>query len=265
MEKKFFNPENEICDSINADSYCIIEKNQNNTTKSIISYFNINGTKYSQGEYDFIKVWKKNGYINYYDSLGRITSKYTYVYNNLNGPFYQYFENGVINIKGTYFSNNYTDSLFTFYKSGSPRRIDLYKSGSFVSGKCYTSEGKDTLHFPFEKVAEYPGGFVAMSQFIVKNLIYPSVAIEANLQGKCYLKFKIDETGNINDVTIVKGVPGCPECDKEASRVIQSMGKWNPGEIDGYLVDHWFQTPINFKLEDDFETKKEKKRNHKKG
>ncbi|MFN5845917.1 MAG: energy transducer TonB [Flavobacteriia bacterium] len=42
---------------------------------------------------------------------------------------------------------------------------------------------------------------------------------------------------------------GCPECDREAVRVIQSMPKWKPGKIKGASVASFFDLPINFTLE----------------
>lgn len=100
-----------------------------------------------------------------------------------------------------------------------------------------------------EEEATFPGGTAAMNAYIVNNLVYPQIAIENNLQGKCYLKFVVSVDGSISQVTVVRGVQGCPECDKAALKVVKSMPNWKPGKNNGRSVASWFQLPINFTLE----------------
>ncbi len=88
-----------------------------------------------------------------------------------------------------------------------------------------------------------------MSEFIVKKLVYPQTAIEMGAQGKCYLKFIVNANGSVSDVSVVRGVPDCPECDKEAVRVIRAMPNWKPGKNNGKAVRTWLQIPINFTLQ----------------
>jgi protein TonB len=100
-----------------------------------------------------------------------------------------------------------------------------------------------------EEQAEFPGGIQEMVKFIQKNLQYPPMAREAGLQGKCHLRFVVNETGEISNVEVMKGVPGCPDCDKEAVRVVKSMPKWKPGKMTGKAVKCYFNLPISFKLQ----------------
>lgn len=97
--------------------------------------------------------------------------------------------------------------------------------------------------------AEYPGGYPAMMKFIQENLIYPEIGIENGAQGKCYLRFVVDDKGKISSVKVMRGIAGCPECDQEAMRVIRKMPKWKPGKLQGEDVSSYFDLPINFKLE----------------
>jgi protein TonB len=100
-----------------------------------------------------------------------------------------------------------------------------------------------------DEEAEFPGGMAACYAFIGKNINYPQSAIEDQIQGKCYVNFVIDRGGNISDVRVAKGVPGCPECDKEAIRVVRMMPKWKPGKKNGTDVKSRFMVPVNYKLE----------------
>ncbi|MDI1353967.1 MAG: TonB family protein [bacterium] len=100
-----------------------------------------------------------------------------------------------------------------------------------------------------EEQAEFPGGTTAMMKYIQSNIQYPSMAREAGISGKCFLKFVVNETGSISNVEILKGVPGCPDCDKEAIRVIKSMPGWKPAKMTGRAVKCYFNLPINFKIQ----------------
>jgi len=100
-----------------------------------------------------------------------------------------------------------------------------------------------------EEYAEFPGGKKAMMDFLNKNIKYPQVAIEQGIQGRCYLRFVVSTEGKISDVRVLRGVPDCPECDREAIRVIKSMPKWKPGKNNGRGVNSYFDMPVSFTLE----------------
>ena len=68
-------------------------------------------------------------------------------------------------------------------------------------------------------------------------------------EGKCYLRFVVDEMGNIESVRVLRGVYGCPECDREAVRVVNLMPLWKPGSLKGKNVSTYFDLPINFQLQ----------------
>jgi protein TonB len=99
-----------------------------------------------------------------------------------------------------------------------------------------------------EEMPEFPGGPQEMMKYIQKNIQYPQMAKEAGLSGKCFLKFVVNGNGNITDVQVLKGVPGCQECDREAIRVVKSMPNWKAGKQNGRSVPVFFNLPINFQL-----------------
>ena len=99
-----------------------------------------------------------------------------------------------------------------------------------------------------EEMPEFPGGQMEMMKYIQKNIQYPAMAREAGISGKCFLKFVVSGDGAISDVTILKGVAGCPDCDKEAMRVVKSMPKWKAGKQNGRSVSVYFNLPINFTI-----------------
>ena len=89
-----------------------------------------------------------------------------------------------------------------------------------------------------------------MMAWIQKNLVFPPTAIENNVQGKCFLRFVVSVDGNISSVTLTKGVPDCPECDKAAIKAIRSMPNWKAGKLNGRSVSSYSSIPINFAIED---------------
>jgi periplasmic protein TonB len=111
-----------------------------------------------------------------------------------------------------------------------------------------TAGANVTVYTTVEEQAEYPGGLPAMSKFMQENLTYPVSARQQGTEGKCFLKFIVNTSGNIEQIQVLKGVPNCEECDKEAMRVIKLMPAWKPAKINGRAVPCYFNLPINFKL-----------------
>ncbi len=107
---------------------------------------------------------------------------------------------------------------------------------------------EDKVYQFVDEPAEYPGGIEAMNAFIEANLKIPEVAIRDKIEGKCYLQFVVSAKGNISNVKVVRGVPDCDECDKEAIRMVKSMPKWKSGKIEGKPVNSTFNLPVSFKL-----------------
>lgn len=109
------------------------------------------------------------------------------------------------------------------------------------------TKSEDYIYTVPEEIAEYPGGSVAMTDYIKKNLHYPPAAREAGLTGVAFVKFIIDKEGNIKDVSVLKGVPSCKECDDEAIKMIKGMPSWKPGKVKGKAVNSWFNLPVKFR------------------
>jgi protein TonB len=104
----------------------------------------------------------------------------------------------------------------------------------------------DTILTYVEQPAEFPGGQVAMFKFIQDNIRFPESASEAKISGKCYLKFVVTKAGVVEQVKVVRGVSGCPECDREAIRVLKSMPRWRPGITQGKAVHSYYTLPFAF-------------------
>jgi len=109
--------------------------------------------------------------------------------------------------------------------------------------------GENVTVKPFttaEQAPVYQGGETAMNKFIADNLKYPVDAQEKGIQGRVTVRFVVKSTGELADVTIIRGID--PNLDKEALRVIKAMPKWTPGKQNGKDVDVYYTLPIIFKL-----------------
>ena len=99
-----------------------------------------------------------------------------------------------------------------------------------------------------DEPAQFPGGQEALMKFLKDNIIYPESALKNKKEGRCYLKFVISDTGIISNITVLKGVPNCPECDAEAVRVLKLMPNWEPGKIDRKPVRQSMMIPVLFRI-----------------
>ncbi len=100
-----------------------------------------------------------------------------------------------------------------------------------------------------EQMPEFQGGIREQMNYMQKNIVYPKIALDSAYSGRCYINFVVDTAGYIKNVRVLKGVPKCPECDKEAVRVIQSMPRWKPGMQDGKPANVYYNLPVSFKLQ----------------
>jgi TonB family protein len=98
-----------------------------------------------------------------------------------------------------------------------------------------------------EEKPEFPGGDTAMMNFIAVNTEYPEIARENNIEGRVYITFIIDASGNVTNVSVARGVD--PNLDEEAKRVVKLMPAWKPGKQGGQAVAVSYIIPIEFSLD----------------
>jgi protein TonB len=109
-------------------------------------------------------------------------------------------------------------------------------------------EEEDTqVFFIVEDMPEFPGGELALRQYIANAIKYPVIAQENGIQGRVYVTFVVNTDGSVSDARIARGVD--PSLDKEALRVINSLPKWKPGKQRGKPVRVSYTVPINFVLQ----------------
>jgi TonB family protein len=95
--------------------------------------------------------------------------------------------------------------------------------------------------------ASFPGGSSALFKFLNENIEFPQKMLDKNISGRVYIKFIVDEKGNVTNATIKRGIPNCPECDQEALRVVKKLPPFIPVSVNGKNVASNYMIPISFK------------------
>ncbi|MEP2025637.1 MAG: M56 family metallopeptidase [Reichenbachiella sp.] len=90
------------------------------------------------------------------------------------------------------------------------------------------------------------GGMTTFYEWVAATMEYPTQAKKDGIEGRVFVQFIVNETGDITEVKSIKGIGG--GCDAEAVRVMQSAAKWTPGQKDGQPVKVRMIMPVSFKL-----------------
>jgi TonB family protein len=99
--------------------------------------------------------------------------------------------------------------------------------------------------FP-DQEAQFPGGAPSMKRFLAENINYPEKAVNESTQGKVFVGFNIEADGSISNVRVVRGIS--TEIDDEAVRVVRSMPKWTPAQMNGRNVRSIKRIKVDFIL-----------------
>lgn len=106
---------------------------------------------------------------------------------------------------------------------------------------------KEEVFVAVEQMPQFPGGDAELMKFLSKNIKYPTMAMENNIQGRVVVQFVVTKTGAIGEVKVIRSVDR--DLDREAIRVCKSLPNFIPGKMNGQAVNVWYTLPVNFKLQ----------------
>jgi TonB family protein len=159
-------------------------------------------------------------------------------------------------------------SIFTSstYKGDEPVGIWIYQSGhgpdtmkynftlDYNVQKCPDSISKPQIKNYFQddnsvnyKAPVMESGNVSITQFISNHIVYPVKAKEEGIQGEVLMTFTITEKGNIENISITKGVNVL--LDKEAVRVVRKIKFSSPPMFNGKPHSVCVTLPVRFVLQ----------------
>ena len=89
-------------------------------------------------------------------------------------------------------------------------------------------------------------GLLDLHKYVISNVKYPKLAIEAGIQGKVYVFFVVNKKGEVTNTSIIRGID--PLIDKAALEVVRNLPIFSPGKQRNKNVNVSYTIPINFKL-----------------
>lgn len=117
-----------------------------------------------------------------------------------------------------------------------------------VSGSEYES---DKVFMIVEQMPEFPGGQVALFQYIQDNVHHPHGYDPDGAKVRVIMQFVVEKDGTLTNIEVVRSLDNGGGYDQEAIRVIESMPKWNPGRQRGERARVKYTVPITFKIPQD--------------
>ena len=97
-----------------------------------------------------------------------------------------------------------------------------------------------------EQMPQFPGGEMALMNFLSRNVRYPERASIKRVEGRVVVQFFVDEEGAVSDIKVVRSVD--PDLDKEAIRVCGMLPKFSPGRLNGNPIKVVYTLPITFRI-----------------
>ncbi len=113
-------------------------------------------------------------------------------------------------------------------------------------GPAMEESGEGEIFQVVEEMPEFPGGMEALLAYLSKNIKYPSIAQDNNIQGRVIVEFVVNKDGSIVEPVVKRSVD--TSLDNEAMRVIKAMPKWKPGKQRGKPVRVRYTVPVLFRL-----------------
>jgi len=103
------------------------------------------------------------------------------------------------------------------------------------------AEPEEDFFILVEQMPELIGGLEALQ----RDVRYPERALRANIQGRVYVQFIVNERGEVENPRVIRGIGG--GCDEEALRVV-SQAKFKPGMQRGRPVRVQYNLPVIFMI-----------------
>ncbi len=96
--------------------------------------------------------------------------------------------------------------------------------------------------------ASFPGGEAAFRDYVGSNFRYPIRCQNEGINGSVVLRFMVDQSGRVSNVSAVEETKSCPEFTEEAIRVMKISPRWIPGQNEGKFIVSWREIPINLTI-----------------
>jgi len=110
----------------------------------------------------------------------------------------------------------------------------------------YGAENITEKESPTIEFATPEGGRVAYKQYLEKNIKYPELALQNEIEGKVTIQFTVEPSGKLTDFKVLKGIGY--GCDEEVIRLIKAGPKWTATKRDDEVVKDKVKVRLRFRL-----------------
>ena len=102
---------------------------------------------------------------------------------------------------------------------------------------------EEQIFMAVEDEPELIGGLANLQ----KKVEYPASCRRANIEGRVTLNFVVNKKGEVENVTVLRGIGG--GCDEAAIEAVKKHAKFKPGRQRGNPVNVRYSLPIRFRLQ----------------
>lgn len=108
------------------------------------------------------------------------------------------------------------------------------------------------VYYAPEREAEPKVGFGEFRKEIQRNLEYPEEARNYGVEGTVYVKFIVDEFGNLSKMVAHEAIDSpyegrVDQLEREALAAVQEIdAEWQPAIVDGEFVESYVVVPVTF-------------------
>jgi TonB family protein len=113
------------------------------------------------------------------------------------------------------------------------------------------------VYYAPEREAEPKEGYTEFRKEIQKNLDYPQAARNYGVEGTVYVKFIVDEFGNLSKMKAQDAIDSpyegrVKELEREAIAAVEQVdAEWKPAIVDGDYVESYVVVPVTFDFKKD--------------
>lgn len=146
-------------------------------------------------------------------------------------------------------------STSTATSSGSEKKAHVnrsqspeYQTNNQVDRGEVSTNSDNTIYEVAATQPQYPGGHVALSNFVKSNIKYPADAKQKGVDGIVVLQFVVEKNGSLSDIKVIRKGK-LPSLDAEALRVGKLIKGFKPGLNEkNQPVRVKYTLPVQFKL-----------------
>ena len=165
----------------------------------------------------------------------------------LDGITEEYYPSGQLELLATYNQGKLEGEIVRYYPNGQLQRREQFKDYMSLGGECFDEAGKPVAFFPHIVFPQYAGGMAGLSQELGSKMKYPLKARVAGQEARVFIDFVVDVKGKVQKAKVRDA--GFPLLDNEALRVVKSLSRWIPGQIEGKPAEVEFTLPVTFALQ----------------